>query len=91
MSKLPKIIKLEKKHKGIIAMTDLLLKRGLSYRKIAKEIRKTYLVNLSYQSVRRYVAYKQDLVKQGENTTRSETIYTCVRPIRQRKYTLLGL
>ena len=94
MSKLPKIIKLEQRGicRGIIRKTDELLSQGLSYRGISKQLMKIYQVSVSYQSVRRYALYKQDLVKQQENTrSRSETIYTCVRPIRQRKYTLLGL
>jgi len=94
MSKLPKIIKLEQKGtcRGIINRVDDLLKKGLSYRKIALTVTEEFGIGVSYQSIRRYALYKQDLVKQQENTrSRSETIYTCVRPIRQRKYTLLGL
>jgi len=84
MSKLPKIIKLEQRGcKGIINKTDQLLSQGLSYRKIAKELMRIYLVPISYQSIKRYKDYKEQLVKDSKTNKPSYDIYICIRPIKK--------
>ena len=54
-AKVSKLVKLERKYPGIINYTDSLRDQGLSYRKIAHEITKKYLVGVSHESVRVYI------------------------------------
>ena len=61
-AKVPKLVKLEQKYPGIINYTDGLRDQGYSYRKIAHEITKKYIVGVSHESVRQYI-----LTRRGEN------------------------
>ena len=56
-----KIVKLERRYPGIINYTDSLRGQGYSYRKIAHEITKKYVVGISHESVRQY-----NLMRQGK-------------------------
>lgn len=49
------------KYPAIINFIDYYLENGLLYRKIASKVRQKYDVCMSYQSIRRYDLYKQNL------------------------------
>lgn len=59
----PKILKLATKYPDIVNFTDNLLREGLSYRKIAYQIRKRYTIGMSHESVRLYKKYKKIIQK----------------------------
>ncbi len=54
----PKIVKMEEKYPGIVNSTDKLLNEGLSYRKVAEQLRIRFHCSISYESVRQYYFFK---------------------------------
>jgi len=84
MSKIPKVVKLETKgYHGIINRVDELLKKGLSYRKIASIVTKEFGVGVSYQSIRRYHLFKEESIKDSKTNKPSNEIHICIRPIKR--------
>jgi intein-encoded DNA endonuclease-like protein len=58
-----KIIKLERKYPGITNYVDSLRGQGYSYRKIAHEVTRNFVVGVSHETVRQYI-----LIRQGKKS-----------------------
>ena len=83
-NKIPKIIRLERQCCiGIVNLVDSLLDKGISYRKIAKEVIKKYLVGISYESIRDYDLYRKGLRKEKQAES---AFYIKTAPLRPTRY-----
>ncbi len=61
MTDLPKILKIANKYPTLPSFVDSLLNDGYSLRVIADKVRRSYSINMSYESIRRYRNYMKSL------------------------------
>jgi hypothetical protein len=80
--KVSKIVKLERRHIGIINYTDSLLDQGYSYRKISQMIIEKYHIGMSYESIRQYDLVKNEVRSEDKNEKKKGELYYRIVPIK---------
>jgi intein-encoded DNA endonuclease-like protein len=77
-----KIVKLERKYPGIINYVDSLRYQGYSYRKIAYEITKNYVVGISHESVRQYCLLREGKISIENKEKKDGELYYRIASIK---------